>query len=292
MKENFKIFVLHNGQKNSPNLIPNFKYMKTNKIYITLWVILSLLLVWYIGVEAKNSWYYQKYFGKNQTIIHSWSLENIAKSDLSEKEKELILFQYTEEKVAHDLYTYFDSLYKNQVFENIANSESKHMQEVKVLIDRYSLEVPNNYWVLEKTYNELKTKWEKSLNDALEVGIQVEMLDIEDVIKTIKITDNDDIKAVLLNIWWASYNHLRWFAKNVTTNIDYSAYLSQDELNIKWWALKNKLLQRLESEWITFSDNVKNNLWNCDNEYMSSWNMHNWNHEKWHWRWNLNKYNQ
>lgn len=265
--------------------------MKTNTILITLWVIVSILLIWYVSVEARNNWFYQKYFWWNkqnhqvqnsQNMNHSGSIENIEKSELSEQEKELVLFQYTEEKVAHDLYTYFYSLYNIQTFKNIAESEAKHMEQVQLLIDRYGLSTPTEYGVLAQTYDELKAKWEKSLNDALEVGIQVEMLDIEDITKTIKTVDNDDIKFVFLNIGGASYNHLRWFAKNAHTKIDYSKYLSSEEVQSAWWALKGKLLERLESEWMTFSQSVKENIENCDWENNSQ-NMHQW--KNWRGRW-------
>lgn len=102
--------------------------------------------------------------------------------------------------VARDAYSYFATLYNVQAFKNIANSEQQHMDAVKVLLDRYNLPVPTTYGELEATFTTLKTEGEKGLKEALEVGIKIEILDIKDIIDTIKTTDNDDIKAVLMNI--------------------------------------------------------------------------------------------
>lgn len=62
------------------------------------------------------------------------------------------------------------------------------------------------------------------------------MLDIDDIANTIKNTDNDDLKAVFLNIGGASYNHLRGFSQELSRDgydsmIDTSKYLSDTELS-------------------------------------------------------------
>lgn len=196
----------------------------------------------------------------------------VATGTLSDTEKQELYYGYSEEKVAHDLYTYFYSLYGIQTFQNIANSESQHMASVKTLLDRYSLETPTDYGTLQSTFDILKAEGEKSLQSALEVGLKVEMLDIDDITKTIKSTDNNDLKIVFTNIGGASYNHMRWFLKamnnnGLTTSIDYSAYLSQDELNTKG-SLKNKLAEKLTSEWVSIPsqvkdrENMKTQIWN------------------------------
>lgn len=78
------------------------------------------------------------------------------------------------------------------------------------------------------------------------------MLDIEDIIDTIKTTDNNDIKVVFTNIGGASYNHIRGFVQGLassglSTTIDYSKYLSAADVNTRG-PLKTKLALRLESE--------------------------------------------
>lgn len=274
--------------------------MKTNKFYITLWVIISILLIWYVSVDAKwqnsKNWENisktQKQSVKNEIkSSETCNIENIAKSSLTVDEENALYYQYNEEKVAYDLYTYFSELYGEKTFLNISTSESKHMEAVKTLLDRYSLEVPTDFWSLSWTYNTLKLEWEKSLQNALEVWIKVEILDIEDIVKTIKLTDNDDLKVVFINIGWASYNHLKWFVNwleinSLTTNIDYSNYLTSDEINIKG-SLKDKLVEKLENEWVILNEVIKSNIWNWN--HRNSWNNnHNW---KWMWKWGSWKLN-
>jgi len=193
------------------------------------------------------------------------SIANIEKSDLSEQEKQDIIYQYSEEMLARDIYNHFYELYKVQTFKNISESEQQHMDSIKVLIDRYNLDTPTNYWELQTTYDSLKIEGEKWLKEALEVWLKIEMLDIKDIVDTIKTTDNDDIKIILVNIGWASYNHLRWFSNalknnSLTTTIDISSYLT--DTNEKW-NLKDNLLKDLEQAWITLSETVKSNIDNC-----------------------------
>lgn len=242
--------------------------MKTNNI-LAIFIATSLvLIIWVLWVSAYNS------YNKNHYRWNQLFLDEIPKSDLTTDEENLILDQYREEKVAYDLYNYFYELYGNKTFSMIANSENQHMQAVKSLIDRYSLETPTDYWKLKDTYNTLKKEWEKSLNDALNVWIKVEMLDIEDMVNAIKNTDNDDLKQVFLNIGWASYNHLRAFARNANTNLNFSKYLSNDELNTRW-SLSFKLADMLESEWVSlpeYDDIPCNSFENSyDKNYSRSW---------------------
>lgn len=211
-----------------------------------------------------NRWQMQVRMQWNWQRIHSWiysNIDNIPKSDLSEQEKKDLVYQYNEEKVARDIYTYFNTKYWVKQFANIAESEQQHMDSVKILLDRYFIEVPTSFWELQTTYDTLKSEWEKSLKSALEVWLKIEMLDIKDIVDTIKTTDNDDLKIVFTNIWWASYNHIRWFLNALdnnwfTTTLDYSQYLTKDELNTKW-SLQNKLVEKLTSEWVTLPNQVK-----------------------------------
>jgi hypothetical protein len=141
--------------------------------------------------------------------------------------------------VARDAYNYLATLYPEEsVFVKIADSEQKHMDSVKVLLDRYNLDAPTSYGELQSTVDALKAQGEKSLKDALEVGLQIEVLDIEDIDDAILNTDNDDFKVVFTNIGGASYNHMRSFlqafeANGLTPDTDTSKFLSDDDLNTK-----------------------------------------------------------
>lgn len=166
------------------------------------------------------------------------TIKDIVPSSLSNQEKLDLAYQYREEMVARDAYNYFYTLYNVQTFKNIASSEQQHMDAVKVLLDRYSLDTPTGYGELTATFTTLKAEGEKGLKEALEVGLKIEMLDIKDITDTIKTTDNDDLKIVFSHIGGASYNHMRGFIKALanngfTTAIDYSSYLTQADLNTR-----------------------------------------------------------
>ncbi len=267
--------------KEGLQLIYNYKNMKTTRKILAAIVASAIIISGTVSTYAMGNgngqwmWKWQdmhewKGWDKkweNSANILTW----VATWTLSDTEKQELYYGYSEEKLAHDLYTYFYSLYGTQTFQNIANSESQHMAAVKTLLDRYSLATPTDYGLLQSTFDTLKAEWEKSLQSALEVGLKVEMLDIDDIKKTIKSTDNNDLKIVFTNIWWASYNHLRWFSKalknnGLSTNVDFSSYLSQDEVNSRW-SLKNKLADVLASEWVSIPsqikdrENMKNQIW-------------------------------
>ena len=259
--------------------------MKTTTKILSIAIISALVITWtastYAMWNGNGQWNWQgQWMGKNQWLKQWHSikkhspnemLKDIAISDLSLQETQDLYYQYNEEKVARDLYNHFYSLYGTQTFANIASSEQEHMDSVKTLLDRYLLQAPTTYGELQSTFDSLKSEWSKWLKNALEVWIKIETLDINDIVDTIKTTDNDDLKIIFTNIWGASYNHMRWFLKalnsnNFTTDIDYSKYLTQELVN-STWSLKYLLSDKLTAEWIVLpiqvnSTNMKENCTN------------------------------
>jgi hypothetical protein len=222
-----------------------------NSLKITSAILVGWLVVAGI-VLSQNGWAYGRIV--QQSANAPSEISSIQASSLSDIEKSALAYQYREEMVARDLYTHFSTLYEDGVFKNIAESEQNHMDSVKSLLNRYGLPVPVGYTELQSTFDELKASGSTSLQSALEVGLKVEMLDIEDITKTIKMTDNDDLKLVFANIGGASYNHLRGFSKAITshgygTSVDISRYLSTDELQSRG-SLQYKLSETLQKEGI------------------------------------------
>jgi len=212
-------------------------------------------------------------------------IKDIPMSDISDIEKELLINQYGEERMARDLYTYASEKYPNvNTFGNISKSEQKHMDTIKVLLDRYSVWAPSDYAKDNELYNTLKAKIDLSEKDAIEVGIMIEKVDIDNIVSDVKSTDNDDFKVIFSNIGWASYNHLRGFIKALnnagyTTDIDYSNYLTDDEINTRWGWLKVKLAEKLEAEWVSLPEQASSKYIKekCNNDD-THWNNGNkWN---------------
>ena len=254
-------------------LFNNFYIMKTNKILVAglaTTIILGLSITssyaysWNGGWYGKSDWQWiHQWEGQWKWQHEKWNkqehnpskmIESVEIQDVNAIEIDLLEKQYEGEMMANELYTSFYEKYWVETFKNIADSEAKHMEAIQVLLDRYGIETPTNYDHIQSLYEHLKVKWELSLKDALEVWVSIEKVDIDDIITAIKSTDNDDIKIILTNIGWASYNHMRGFVKalnnnNLTTDIDYSDYLSEDDINTKW-PIKVKLAEKLESEWV------------------------------------------
>jgi hypothetical protein len=74
------------------------------------------------------------------------------------------------------------------------------MDAIKVLLDRYNITAPTDYAKDNELYKILKAKIDKSEKDAIEVGINVEIVDIDNIKEDIKATDNEDIKVIYTTI--------------------------------------------------------------------------------------------
>jgi hypothetical protein len=162
--------------------------------------------------------------------------------DLTDIEREGILFMREEEKLARDVYQYFYGLYDSiPIFNNIAESEQRHMDSIKTLIDKYGLADPTDgkdigefeNQELQQLYYDLIAAGSSSLNSALEVGAEIEEIDIIDLKEYISQTDKVDIKRVYNNLLKGSESHLRAFVKTLKARgVTYlPKHLSQEEFD-------------------------------------------------------------
>lgn len=190
---------------------------------------------WKNSIIKDKEWKWMgKWLWKNNHSTYSTGVISLSKSDI-----ENFQYQYSEEMLARDVYKTFYDLYKVKIFNNIAQSEQKHMDSVKNILERVNATIPTDYGVLNDTFIALKTEGSKGLQQALEVWLKIEMLDIDDIKDTLSTSNNVIVNDILYNIGGASYNHLRWFSKalikeNFITNIDISKYLSNEDINTKW----------------------------------------------------------
>ncbi len=149
--------------------------------------------------------------------VSNQPLATVPSGELSEEERESILYMREEEKLARDVYLYLYDKWGLQVFQNIARSEQQHMDMVKVLIDRYGLEDPAKERgvftnpELQALYDELIERGSRSLEEALKVGALIEEVDIKDLKEWLSKVDNADIIQVYENLMRGSRNHLRAF---------------------------------------------------------------------------------
>ena len=167
-------------------------------------------------------------------------LNGLPEEELSPQEKASLLQMREEEKLAHDIYYKLYEVWELQVFRNIARSELRHMNAVRVLIQKYGLidpvieDSPGIFTnpELQALYYELLAKGSLSLQDALEVGAIVEDLDIFDLRQSLKSADNQDVRMLYQNLEKGSRNHLRAFVGQLLRfQFQYQArYLSQKEV--------------------------------------------------------------
>lgn len=138
---------------------------------------------------------------------------------ITSEETEDVLFMKQEEKLARDVYRFLQTKWEQPIFVNIAASEQNHMDAVNRLIVANGLveeeytDAPGDYSYPElvDAYKVLTEKGSVSLQDAYEVGVIIETLDIEDLEECLAETATPSVERVFTNLLAGSENHLRAF---------------------------------------------------------------------------------
>ncbi|WP_372816136.1 DUF2202 domain-containing protein [Pyrococcus kukulkanii] len=60
-------------------------------------------------------------------------INSLPAGELTQEERDGLLYMVEEEKLAHDVYTKLDEKWGLEIFKNIANSESTHVNAVRLL---------------------------------------------------------------------------------------------------------------------------------------------------------------
>lgn len=158
---------------------------------------------------------------------------------LTEHDIASMIYMREEEKMARDIYWQFDQQWGDSVpmFRNIMQSEQRHMEMVKSLLDSYLIPDPASPTVgvfnnaqIQKLYNELVAQGSSSLTAALGIGALVEEVDIADLQAGLEHTTHPAIRTVYTNLSRASENHLRAFTRYlVSQNGSYQAQVLPQE---------------------------------------------------------------
>ena len=204
-------------------------------ILATLTVTLALIATTNGNGSAKG------WGSKGQMRNSSTQISQLPRQDIDPGEQAGLIKMREEEKLARDVYLSLYDKWHHRIFKKIAASEQKHMDAVKLLLDKYGINDPvtNNDRgkfsnpEVTKLYEDLVDKGSKSLTEALLVGATIEDLDIYDLNNLLKQTDNQDIQLVYEGLKRGSENHMRAFSKVLAAQgITYKAqYLSQEEIN-------------------------------------------------------------
>ena len=145
-------------------------------------------------------------------------------TNLTEEEKQSLIYMREEEKLARDVYLKMLDKYNVRVFNNISAAELRHMGFVKDVMDKYSVDDPvktNDIGVFSNStlgaeYNRLIEQGNLSLIDALKAGAEIEEMDISDINKELLKVSNKDIIDNYTYLKNGSGNHLRAFMRNIT----------------------------------------------------------------------------
>ena len=177
--------------------------------------------------------------GRDSTESRKQLVYQVPKGELTNEEKNGILYMREEEKLARDVYRTLYEKWGLQIFSNIAESEQRHMDAVELLIEKYGLSDPAEGMGVgefsnsefSELYSKLTAEGSKSVVDALKVGALIEEKDIVDLQKHLSETNKDDIKVVYENLMKGSRNHLRAFASMLEKyGVKYEPqYLSTEE---------------------------------------------------------------
>lgn len=147
------------------------------------------------------------------------ALPAVDPAGLTQAETDALLFMREEEKLARDVYTKLADTSQNAVFTRIAASEQRHMDALGRLISRYRLTDPakgNAAGVFENAqlqalYDTLIAKGTASPAAAIQVGLDIERLDIADLQNRAATAKHTDVRWVFQQLERGSNNHLRAF---------------------------------------------------------------------------------
>ena len=213
-----------------------------NRLFLVALITASIIPVMNIQAQQQGE-------NRNSDSNIASIIEKTEKQELSEQEKEGLLFLYEEEKLARDFYADLYDKWNQKIFMNISRSEQTHMDAVKYLLDRYGIKLPEpeddssfKNRDLEKLYKDLLEDSMKSYENALKNALLVEEKDIKDLIDEIKLSDNRDINITYQNLMKGSRNHLRSFSRQLSRSGEkYSpVFLSSEDFN----RIKNSDMER------------------------------------------------
>ena len=128
-----------------------------------------------------------------------------------------------EEKLARDVYLALDA--QAPIFANIATSEQTHTEAVRTLLGRYAIPDPASSRAMgsfsnatfQTLYGQLVARGQTTTVAALQVGVEIEELDLADLAAMRPLASHDDVRNTLDNLARGSRNHLRAFWTQLQT---------------------------------------------------------------------------
>jgi hypothetical protein len=140
---------------------------------------------------------------------------------LTEAQEQMLAEQAELEKMAHDLYVELADATGDHRFSRIAASETRHLQAVRTLLDRYGIDDPTDGYAagefasetVAKQYAAYLAEGSASTEAALKVGRTHEAEDVEALRKAAADVDAPDVERVLEHLATSSEMHLSAFSR-------------------------------------------------------------------------------
>lgn len=140
---------------------------------------------------------------------------------LTEEQEQMLAEQAELEKMARDLYVELADTTGDRRFDRIAVSETRHLEAVRTLLDRYGIDDPTDGYAagefasetVAKKYAAYLAEGSASPESALEVGRTHEAEDVEALRKAADDVDAPDVKRVLEHLADSSQMHLSAFSR-------------------------------------------------------------------------------
>jgi hypothetical protein len=148
-------------------------------------------------------------------------LADASTGTLTEAQEQMLAEQAEYEKMAHDLYIELADSTGDHRFSRIADAETRHLQAIRTLLDRYGIDDPTEGYAagefasetVAKKYAAYLAEGSESPEAALEVGRTHEAEDVEALRKAADDVDAPDVKRVLEHLADSSEMHLSAFSR-------------------------------------------------------------------------------
>jgi hypothetical protein len=184
-------------------------------------------------------------------VVQSGTTDTIT-NKISATTAETLKNAYSEELLAEAIYRDIVAKYPALAsIDNIVQSEGKHSTQVGKLLTARGITLPTDFGIYADTYTTLKTLVDSSLTGAIEVGVMVEVGDIDHLLAEYQTLTDADIRQVFENIGGGSFNHLRAFLRfaeqySYTPTTDSSKYMTPADLSTTG-SLKSKMTDLLKA---------------------------------------------
>lgn len=148
-------------------------------------------------------------------------LADVPSGTLTDTQEATLIAMAEEEKLARDLYAAFAEMHSAPTFSRIADAEARHLEVVRLLLDRYGLadptaELPAGAFAtkeVQASYDAQLAKGSASLVAAYGVGRAVETADIAELDSALAGITAPDVQQVYTRLLGASQHHLEAFAR-------------------------------------------------------------------------------